>query len=1386
MSLTITSIESTDLFVGDPVRPAQVVRITVSGAAADSPVQVEVTGTASGTAAAPPRTGVVEVGLSVTAPIGTAVPIEVIARCGGEAARSTGNLVVAEPGWTVHMVSHFHYDPVWWNTQAAYTSAWDTLSGAAQQHREAWQHTGFHLMRTHLELARRDPDYKFVLAEVDYLKPYWDSHPQDRELIRRLLAQGRLELMGGSYNEPNTNLTGAETTVRNVVHGLGFQRDVLGGDPSTAWQLDAFGHDPQFPGLMAEAGLTSSSWARGPFHQWGPMMRVAGEPVTDASAMQFPSEFEWISPSGRGLLTSYMPAHYSAGWWMDSAATLAEAQQAVLHLFRLLRPAAATRNVLLPVGTDYSPPNKWLTEIHRDWNARYLWPRLVCALPRDFFAAVRAELDSPSPQTRDMNPIYTGKDVSYIDTKQAHRVIENLVLDAEKWSTLAVLHGTARYPAEALDKAWRLLIYGAHHDAITGTESDQVYLDLLGGWREAYELAAGVHQRALAELSAQVDTTGAGQPVLVFNPSSWSRTDVVSVELPGPVRLVDGDGTAVPSMLEHGVLTFVAHDVPSLGYRTYWCLPAETVDLGWVPGPGTAAANDSYRVTVDPARGGTVDSLIELGSGRQLLHPARVGNEILVYDEYREHPEFHEGPWHLLPKGGPVDESGRHAAESVQVERSPIGERITVRGTVGPLRYTQVLTLWQGLPRLDCLTRVDEFTGQDHLIRLRWPCGVPGGLPLSEVADAVVGRGFAHPDVDSAQHPWTLDNPAYRWFGSGTTARVTLADPATGATGHRAIGIAELIVADRPAAGTLGRQVAVALVRAGVTATCTTADGPRYGRLELDSNLPDVRIAVGGPDRNSFTAAVLAAAGPEYQAEYERQRTVDGRVRLWIPATRPLDQVWIPDADLTAVRDLPVLVVAGPDEDTGAVIELVADLADAQIEVTQSAVIWSAEPYEDRTVAVLNRGIPGFAVSADGAMHLSLLRSCTGWPSGVWIDPPQRTAPDGSSFAMQHWTHPFEYALTSTTGDWRAGGITARAHDYNHPLVATTTDPRPGRLPSAAALFTVAPDAVLTVLKATGDPLAAGRPAAAADPRHGVTARIYEPHGRTARICLDSPGLSLVGRADLLDRPRDGHLGELAPYEIATFLLTPDEAANRWPAASRDRPLQAVEIGPRVEPVQPVHARYWLHNKGPAPLGNQPVSVHLHQEPGTIEVSVASDLTDTWYDGTVTITAPPGWTADPFERPVRLPPGGWTSFPVDLVAEADATGGILSARLEHAASLVEDVLLIGAEPPTLTATLDRTDLVLRPGQQQTLTLRIDNAAGYPVHGEVQAISPWGTWDLVSPYTQAFQVDAGGQTAVPIDVAAPGHAAAGNWWVLAKVMCFGRVVYTAATRIEIRA
>src|ERR1700742_618788 len=552
--MRITGVESTDLFTAGTAgagRALQVVRVTVEateaakegvtahlrvmGARASTPQSFGITLGKPGEG----RTG--EVSVAVTGSPGTELPVTAIAETvisstgtsstggsstGGGRAELAASATVAETGWTMWMVSHFHYDPVWWNTQGQFTEARLVLPDEDGDLPDT--RTAFDLVRLHLEKARRDDDYKFVLAELDYLKPHFDAFPRDRAFLRSLLADGRAELVGGTYNEPNTNLTGAETTIRNAVYGMGFQRDVLGGEPASAWMLDAFGFDPGFPGLMAAAGLTSSSWARGPFHQWGP---------AENTSMQFPAEFEWLSPDGAGLLTAYMANHYGAGWGLHTAKDLPAALAAAYEQFRSLAPVAATRNVMLPVGSDHVIPARWVTDVARAWSERYLWPRFTTAIPREFFAAVRADAEAQPqrfwimPQTRDMNPVYTGKDVSYADTKLAARAGEVAVLEGERLATLAWLRGPA-YPAESLDKAWRQLAYGAHHDAITGTESDEVYLDLLAGWREAWQRGDEARRDAVAFLAgAPADGAapeGPGLGVTVVNGLARERDGMVT------------------------------------------------------------------------------------------------------------------------------------------------------------------------------------------------------------------------------------------------------------------------------------------------------------------------------------------------------------------------------------------------------------------------------------------------------------------------------------------------------------------------------------------------------------------------------------------------------------------------------------------------------------------------------------------------------------------------------------------------------------------------------------------------------------------------------------------------------------------------------------------
>ena len=1404
--MRVNAATSTELFVGDP--PLQVVRVDYSQASGPSEVRVVGDGLSTPRAATTAAgDGSVEVAVDVAGlTTGERRRAQVLA---GQTRPFEFDFVVAEPGWTMFMISHFHYDPVWWNTQGAYTSVWtEDPPGRCKQN------NAFALVAAHLEMARRDPDYRFVLAEVDYLKPYFDAHPADRADLRRMIAEGRIEVMGGTYNEPNTNLTCAETAIRNFVHGIGFQRDVLGAHPATAWQLDVFGHDPQFPGMAADAGLTSSSWARGPYHQWGPMAPKDGK-ATDPRRMQFSSEFEWIAPSGVGLLTHYMPAHYAAGWWMDSATSLAEAQRATYELFCELKSVALTRNVLLPVGTDYTPPNTWVTEIHRDWNARYSWPRFVCALPSDFFAAVRRELaaraESPSPQTRDMNPIYTGKDVSYIDTKQANRAAEDAVLGAERFSVFAAALSGVRYPEAALAKAWVQLAWGAHHDAITGSESDQVYLDLLTGWRDAWELGRSARAGALAVLTRAV-TTGAdaARSLVVWNPLAHSRTDVVTARFDQPAgafRVVDADGAEVPAVVEDDgySVTWRADAVGSLGWRSYRLIDGPTA--GWAAIDGVAIGNEHFRVTVDPDRGGGVVSMLH--GERELIAPGSVGNEIAVYDEYPAHPEAGEGPWHLLPSGPVLCSSAQPA--SVRAYRSALGERLVIRGTVGDvLRYTQTLTLVHGMDRLDCRVTVDDFTGADRLVRLRWPCPVPGALPVSEVGHAVVGRGFGlmhdgslHRAVDTAEHPWTLDNPAHGFFGLSSCVRLRIGSET------RAVAVAEVVAPGAPAERGVSaralpglRGLMVALARAGVTATCSRAEHTRYGHLDVDSNLPDARISLGGPQVNAFTAAVLNAADPEYTVEFERQVAESGQARLFVPAAESLASVWVPDADLRGVLDLPVLIVAGD----VAVEDLIDDLADAEVAVEQRPAARCGR-FESRTVALVNRGVPGFAVDSDGTLHCSLMRSCTGWPSGTWIDPPRRTAPDGSNFQLQHWSHTFDFAVVSGPGDWRDIAMPSRSAEFNHPLQCVTTVAGTGALPADGSLLTVEPagSVALAALKAGGNPTATGS-ATAVDP-DAITLRLVETTGAATRVRVSSPLARIddLQAADLLERTRPGTdpLG-VHGYQIATVRarITADPV---WVA---DQPL-----APDAEPCQPLFARYWLHNRGPAPLGGLPAVAHLHPEavsasPGEtirLRLTVASDCSDAGLDGSVRLRTPPGWEAEypgarmwssPGRSAFELEPRGHRETEFSLSVPRDAVAGHYPVRAQLALTgelppawrqVVEDVCIItvgdpGSELVRLVA--EPAGVAVAPGGTARLTATVASAAHADLALEAHLISPWGTWEWIGPPSCGAVLPARSATEVSFTVSPPRWTDPGRWWALIRVGCAGRLLYTPAVAVTV--
>ena len=839
--------------------------------------------------------------------------------------------------------------------------------------------------------------------------------------------------------------------------------------------------------------------------------------------------------------------------------------------------------------------------------------------------------------------------------------------------------------------------------------------------------------------------------------------------------------------------------------------------------------NEAFLVEADPARGGALTRILDRRSGAELLRGP--GNELVLQEEYDYHPRWGEGQWLLSPKGPGTGSAGSPA--TVRVERCAIGSRLVATFTLGGLRVTQETILWAGADRVEFRTHVDGSIGQDRLLRVRFPADVPGGLPVYQCATAVVGRPPGTPDADVARHAYTLDNPAHEWFGLGSTARV--------ASGGRAwpIGVAEVILpADTPIrndARVAVRALVAGLAAQGVTATCSRPDGPRYGAIDVDSNLPDCRIVLGGPDDNPWAVRLLDSLGPREAAELARHLTAGGRV--WVPSARPREEVFGPGADVRGERDLPVLIVAGPDL-TAAITALAGDLADAVIQA--DAVIGAGTVPGDpelagHCVALLNRGTPSSLVTPDGTLHIALMRASSAWPAGVWIDGEQRTTPDGSSFAWQHWSHTFEYALAAGAGDWRAAGFTLAGQEYNHGLLACETGVHPGPLPTTASLCEVSsrgsarPGAMVAALKPRGNPLACGR---AGQPRRadGVTVRLRDAGGRSgageraARVRLFT-GLASACLSDLLEGadgqplPLSGGaaVADVPAAGTVTVALKPAADGETAPSAGEAHGTADRPDRPLPEPAQPVFTRYWLHGKGPAPAGNLPVAVHL--SPGRLTLGDARGLRLSVAcgpqpaSGQVILDVPDSLVVEPADGlRYDLAGGGYASWDLTVRARPGTARGrcYVAARIgDDLGQVLEDATLITVgEPPSPPLDLPLADLIplieadqqaaaaeiglrlfpasltIGAGQRGELMVEVANRTGAPIRGECQLVSPVGTWPVLGPWTQGFAAAAGEVITLCYPVTPAGARPGSQWWALAKLMYFGRVVYSACTRIEI--
>lgn len=350
-----------------------------------------------------------------------------------------------------------------------------------------------------VDLMDRDPSFRFACSQAQQFAWIKERHPDLYARVAEKVAAGRFIPVGGMWIEPDTNLTGGESLVRQFLLGKQFFLDEFGVDTTEVWLPDTFGYSAALPQIAAGAGAKYLLTQKLSWNQTNPMPH---------------STFIWEGLDGTGIFTHFPPVDtYNSNL---SGADLARAQ-------RNYRESGMANSSLVPFGWGDGgggPTREMLAAAARTASLEGS-PAVTVGTPGEFFDRARAEYPNPPRWSGEMYlEFHRGTYTSQSNTKRGNRRCEHLLREAELWSTTAAVRTGFEYPAAELEEIWKLVLLHQFHDILPGTSIAWVH-------RETERSYAEVARR----LEAVIDTAtralaGDGTTTLVFNAAPHARDGV--------------------------------------------------------------------------------------------------------------------------------------------------------------------------------------------------------------------------------------------------------------------------------------------------------------------------------------------------------------------------------------------------------------------------------------------------------------------------------------------------------------------------------------------------------------------------------------------------------------------------------------------------------------------------------------------------------------------------------------------------------------------------------------------------------------------------------------------------------------------------------------------
>jgi alpha-mannosidase len=639
---------------------------------------------------------------------------------------------------------------------------------------------GNYIISRAIQLAKLHPDYRYLLETEVFISNFVDSHRGTKELedFKRLVKEGRIEvapLWAAIYQ----NQTRAEALVRNVTYGKRYAREVFGVDPKVAHLADIPGFTRQYPQILSEAAI--------------PYMVMTRMGPRDISL------FRWKAPDGSSVLVWNTIKGY--GWGVDAGLHLNLDRDRLEGISNDLKSVEATTSapIYMGWGTDLYAPTDKLIENIGVLNQQLPPVHFRLATAEEYFRSVAATSGIPEV-AGEIPSSWANLTTSLVPLWPPAMSATDTLLSAEKFAAISYSLGYAVYPDKALESLWKDNLKSLDHnnDGQGGPIGDERKL----GYAQSAALGAGqILRDALRNIAERVQVQWPrSTPIVVFNPLNWTRDDVVEahVTLFGDVatneiddykkgmRLIDAKGTSIPFQLEQYTdgssrsldLLFIARGVGSVGYKTYYLVPAneqETFSSASdvkIDTDNDAKLNNNDAIGSDVLENAYYRLSVERATGRveifdkDLKRTVSKGIEIAATEEHGGDDQNV-----ILASGRTVID----VIDAVEIEENgPVRTVLRIQGNVAGIPVVQRISLYRDIKKIDIDNTIDWVPGRsmniEQLIPVMQPeAEVRNGIPFGTAeGDDVMLKSGPRGDDEVSPEIWKGWRQIQDWLFAGT------------------------------------------------------------------------------------------------------------------------------------------------------------------------------------------------------------------------------------------------------------------------------------------------------------------------------------------------------------------------------------------------------------------------------------------------------------------------------------------------------------------------------------------------------------------------------------------------------------------------------------------